>query len=875
MKIIETKVFKGKNIYSHKMCIRMDVDLEGYSETPSKDIEDFNDNLINMIPELNTHRCGIDEERGFVKRLIEGTYLAHICEHITIAIQNKLGIDIHYGKSREVKGNHYYIIYQYLYENVAIESAKLAVDIINALINKIPINYDERIEYLKSILKDEIMGPSTKAICDYAQKVGLPIIKIGNGDFYQIGYGKQGKIIESSIGTNTRCVSVDISCDKMLTKELLRTQSIPVALGFKVKNIIDILKSAEEIGYPVVLKPQYGNKGKGVILNIKNEKELLMAYKSLKDKFKDIIIEKYYTGNDFRVCVINYKVVAVSLRRPPYIEGNGVNTILELIDKVNENPERGEDHERSLTKIKIDNEVIKYINEQGKEINDILKGKEKVYLRKNANLSTGGEAVDYTDKICDENINLCIRAAKMLGLDICGIDICTEDISKPIIHNNGIVMEINAAPGLRMHLNPSEGTPRDLGKEIVNMLYNNNPCNIPVISITGTNGKTTITRVISHTLSKMGYCVGMTSTSGIYINDECIDSGDDTGFESAKAILMNKDVDVAVLETARGGMIKKGLAYDLADVAVITNITQDHLGIDGINSMEELCYVKSLVGEAVKEEGYVVLNADDYWSKSILDRIKANIILFSKDINNPLLKQNKLSNICVYLDNNNIVVVNEGKKHIICNVDEVPITLDGKLMFNVENILATCGALVGMKIDYCMIKNGITSYLLNSDKNAGRFNCYNVNGVKVILDYGHNIDGYNAVLSAVKHINKGKLYGIVGIPGDRSNDMALEIGKISSQHLDYIIVKEDKDLRGRNQGEIAQLIVDGAKKINAKKKCEVVLKEEEALIRALNISQKGDTIVMFFEDMAPLVNIINEFSIYKEDNSYIEKSISN
>ncbi|MPM16638.1 Cyanophycin synthetase [bioreactor metagenome] len=463
----------------------------------------------------------------------------------------------------------------------------------------------------------------------------------------------------------------------------------------------------------------------------------------------------------------------------------------------------------------------------------------------------------------------------MLGLDICGIDICTEDISKPIIHNNGIVMEVNAAPGLRMHLSPSEGAARDLGKEIVNMLYNNNPYNIPVISITGTNGKTTVTRVISHTLSKMGYCVGMTSTSGIYINDECIDSGDDTGFESAKSILINKDVDVAVLETARGGMIKKGLAYDLADVSVITNITQDHLGIDGINTMEELCYVKSLVGEAVKEDGYVVLNADDYWSKSILNRIKANIILFSKDSNNPLLKQNKLSNICVYLENKNIVVVNEGKKHTICNIDEVPITLGGKLMFNVENILATCGALVGLKIDYCMIKNGITSYLLNSDKNAGRFNCYNVNGVNVILDYGHNIDGYNAVLSAVKYINKGKLYGIVGIPGDRSDDMALEIGKISSHHLDYIIVKEDKDLRGRKQGEIAQLIVDGVKKRDTKKKYEVVLREEEALIKALNISQKGDTIVMFFEDMAPLVNIINEFSIYKDENSYIDKSISN
>ncbi|WP_411169021.1 cyanophycin synthetase [Clostridium sp. MB05] len=874
MKIIETKVFKGKNIYSHKKCIRIDVDLEGYSETPSKDIEDFNENLINMIPELNTHRCGIDEERGFVKRLREGTYLAHICEHIIIAIQNKLGIDIHYGKSREIKNDHYYLVYQYIYENVALETAKLSIDIINALIKKIPINYDERIELLKSILKDEIMGPSTRSICDYACKVGLPITKLGTGDFYQIGYGKQGRIIEASIGSNTRCVSVDISCDKMLTKELLRTQNIPVARGAKVNNIISLLKEAENMGYPVVLKPQYGNKGNGVILNIKNEKELLVAYKSLQEKFKDLIIEKHHKGNDFRVCVINYKVVAVSLRVPPCVEGDGKDTILDLINKLNDNPDRGEDHEKPLTKVKIDDEVIKCINEQGKELNHILRVKEKIYLRKNANLSTGGEAIDCTDVICDENINLCIRAAKALNLDICGIDICAEDISKPIF-NNGIIMEVNAAPGLRMHLNPSKGKARNVGKEIVNMLYDGKPFNIPVISVTGTNGKTTTTRVISHTLSKMGYSIGMTSTDGIYINNECIDCGDDTGFESAKSVLLNPDVDIAVLETARGGMIRKGLAYDLADVAVITNIRDDHLGIDGVDSMEKLCYVKSLVGEAVKECGYVVLNADDYWSKSILNRIKANIIFFSKNCNNPLLKQNKISSISVYLENKDIVVVNEGKKHIICKVDEVPITLDGKLEFNIENILAVCGALVGMKVDYCMIKNGITSYLLNSDKNLGRFNCYDVNGINVILDYGHNLDGYNAVLSAVRDMNRGAIYGVVGIPGDRSNDMALDIGKISCEYLDYIIVKEDKDLRGRKKGEIAEIIVNGILSKNSKKKYEVVLKEEEALVKALNIAQKGDTVVVFFEDIEPLVSIIKEFSDYKDEKSNLSFGYTN
>lgn len=626
------------------------------------------------------------------------------------------------------------------------------------------------------------------------------------------------------------------------------------------------MQEAENIGYPVVLKPQYGNKGKGVILNIKNEKELLNAYSNLIKKYKDIMIEKYHKGRDYRVCMVNYEVVAVSLRIPPFVVGNGKDTIKQLIDELNSNPERGNDHENNLTKIKIDNEVINYIKEQGASLNKVLEKNKKIILRKNANISTGGEAIDCTDIICEENIKLCIRAAKALKLDICGIDICTDDISKPIIDNediNGIIMEINAAPGLRMHLNPSKGKPRDIGKHIVNMLYNNKPANIPVVSITGTNGKTTTTRLISHTLQKMGYCTGMTSTNGIFINNEPIDIGDDTGFESARAVLLNPDVDVAVLETARGGIIRNGLAYDAADVAVITNIREDHLGVDNINTMEELAFVKSLVGEAVKEGGYVVINAEDYWSSNILNRIKAKKIFFSTDSNNELLLKNKSDSICVYLEKDEIIVTNKNKRYKICHINDVPITLEGKLKFNIENILAACSALIGLNIDYSMIRNGITTYELNSKENLGRFNRYDVNGINIILDYGHNIDGYKAVLSSIKNINTAKLYGVIGIPGDRKDDVAIKIGEVSSEFLDYIIIKEDRNLRGRKRGELAGLIEKGVKLGDKNKKYEIILREDEAFTKAISLAAKGDYIVVFFEEMEPLIKIIQG---YKNEN---------
>ncbi len=862
MKIKGIRVFNGRNIYSHRKCIRMDVDLEGYSQIPSKEINEFNNNILKILPTLNEHRCGINVEGGFVIRLNEGTYLAHICEHIIIAIQNMIGINCSYGKAREVKGEHYYVIYEYLYKKTGIEIGKLAVDLINSLILNKNINFDERIKIIKDILNKEIIGPSTEAIKNAAERSGIPVFQIDDSGYYQIGYGKQGRIIEATIGSNTSCVSVDIACDKMFTKTMLRSQNIPIASGEKVFNIISLLKEAENIGYPVVLKPQCGNQGRGVILNIKNDKELLKAYNKLCKEYKDIIIEKYIHGSDYRVCVVNNEVVAASLRMPPSICGDGKRSIKELINELNSNPLRGIGHEKPLTKVAVDDEVKELISEYGYNLKSIPKENEVIILRKNANLSTGGMAIDCTDEICEENKKLCSRVAKIIGLDICGIDIICKNINKPLT-GQGVIMEVNAAPGIRMHHYPSKGKARDVGNHIFNHLYKGTPKNIPLIAITGTNGKTTTTRLISYVLNLMGNTVGMTSTSGIYIGDECIDIGDDTGYESAKAILLNKDVDVAVLETARGGMIKKGLAYDLADVGIITNITEDHLGLNDINTMEDLSFVKSLVVEAVKPDGYSIINADDKWSKSIISRIKGEIIYFSKDRGNSLIKENiNLGKKAVFIDNGMLCVVSNGRKYNVIKIDDIPITLNGSLTFNIENSLAACAALVGIGIDYCMIARGFSKFKLDSNHNSGRFNMYEIEGRKVILDYGHNVDGYRAIFESLKNINHNNLIGVIGIPGDRNNEMAEDIGKISDENLDLIIIKEDRDKRGRKPGELAEIIKRG---ISNKDKCKIVLDEVEAFKEGLSISKEGDIVIIFFEELQPLVEVINE--IKKENKN--------
>lgn len=867
MKIVSQRIFKGRNIYSHKKVMRIDVDLEGFCEKPSKDIDGFNENLIKFIPELYEHRCGIDEEHGFYIRLVEGTYLAHICEHIVIALQNRLGIDVAYGKAREIEGDRYYLIFQYQYENVGLAIVRLAVDLINSLIAKVEINLEARLDIIKEIMKSEMMGPSTEAIYNEAISRGLPVTHLGSG-IYQIGYGKKSKVFGATIGSNTKCIAADIASDKLLSKRILEMNSIPVARGYKVNDTVSLLKCAEKISYPVVLKPQFGCHGTGVVVNITNEVELLKAYKDLREKTEDILVEEYVEGKDYRVCVVDYKVVAVSLRTPPYVKGDGVKTIKKLIDELNNDDLRGDDHEKPLTKIKLDKELDQVLSRHKKNLNTVPAEGEKVYLRGNANISTGGLAEDCTDIISQENIDICERAAKAIGLDICGIDISTNNIAKSL-DDYGVIIEINAAPGIRMHEFPTGGKRREVAKNILDTMYKGDVSNIPIVSVTGTNGKTTTTRLISYVISLIGYTVGMTSTDGVVVGNKFIHKGDDTGFESAMSVLMNKDVDVAVLETARGGIVKKGLAYDVADVGVITNLTEDHLGVDGINTMEELGFVKSLVVEAVKEDGYAVINGDDKYCELFLKRARAKTIVFSRDKNNKYIQENRAKGYpVVYEEDNFIIVENRNKVYKICDVRYMPLTMNGKLKHNIYNSLAACAALVGMGIDYVMISKGFLEFKSDEKFNSGRFNLYNVDGRDIIFDYGHNAEGYRMIIDSLKDMGKENITGIIGVPGDRTNQSIIEIGKISGENFDKVFIKEDVDKRGRKENEVADLILKGV--LESRKNSEgviTVLDEAEALERAFNESKIGDTIILFFEDHKKVLNKLNELKQKKQERA--------
>ncbi|WP_026884572.1 cyanophycin synthetase [Clostridium akagii] len=874
MKIVGFKVFKGRNIYSHKKCIRLNLDLEGYSEIPSKKIYKFNESLVKMLPELNKHRCGIDEERGFIKRLEEGTYLAHISEHIIIALQNMIGVEISYGKAREISGDNYYIIYQYEYRNAGLEAGNIAVDMINSLINKKTFDLDSRLNRLKEVLLSEQLGVSTLNICNEAKKRGIPILRIGENSMFQLGYGKYSKMIQATLGNDTSAIGVDIAQDKLLTKELLSLHCIPVASGMKVKNKADAISGAKNIDYPVVLKPQFGNQGKGVITNIKDDKGLVNAYELLSKKYEDIIIEEYITGRDYRVCCVYGDIVAVAQRIPPYILGDGVSSIETLVNNINEDSRRGEGHEKELTKIKIDDTLRAYLKQKNYSLNTILPKKEKINLKDNANLSTGGFAIDCTELICEENIEICKRAASAIGLDICGIDLICEDISKPL-NEGGRIIEINAAPGIRMHHNPYIGAKRNVAGYIVDKLFKDTPKHIPLVAVTGTNGKTTTTRLISHILSIAGYAVGMTTTGGIYIDGKCIFKGDTTGPRSALAVLTNKSVEAAVLETARGGIIREGLAYDLADVGVITNITEDHIGIDEVETIEDLAKVKALVGEAVKKDGYVVINGDDRMSISILHRLKSNLIIFSNDKDNEIMRSNINSGgYGIYVDAGNIMIQKSTNCEKLIEIKSIGITMKGILKYNTENAMAACAAAIGLGIDYKTIRQGLMSFYCSQNQNPGRFNIYSVNDVRIILDYGHNIEGYRRVLEGVKCIAKNKLIGIIGVPGDRLDSDILRVGKCAGDNFDYIFIKEDKDRRGRYKGEVANLLEKGIlqSKFNSKN-LEKVLNETEAFKMALDLAEPKDTVIIFFDEYEPLINIMK--NKVNEINSEIKLLVKN
>mgnify|MGYP001166967578 FL=1 len=863
MEIIKIEPFKGRNIYSHRPVIRAVADLGGHYDTPTRQIEGFNERLLEMLPGLAKHVCSLGYEGGFAERLAEGTYLAHVAEHMVLELQGMLGFDVHYGKSRIAEEpSIYHIIFEYKNEKTAIECLLAVSDMINVLIaGKMPDIVSIK-KHLERVAAESGMGPSTEALYEEARKRNIPVVCLEHSSILRLGTGKYTRYLEASLTDSCSCVAVDMAGNKHLTKMKLSEAGIPVPRGDVAYTYRSAASIAAAIGWPVAVKPFDANQGKGVSTNITSFEELENAFNAAARFSHAVIVERHIEGKDYRLLVVGGKMIAAAERRAPFVVGDGIHTVRELVEIENMNPLRGTDHEKPLTIIRIDEMTRQALAKNGYTDNSIPGAGEKVLLRYNGNLSTGGTARDCTDEVHPHNAELAVKAAELMELDIAGIDITCADISKPLEKVDGAVIEVNAAPGLRMHIYPTKGKPRNVAGAIIEHLFpKGQPSSIPIVSVTGTNGKTTVTRMIAHTLRVSGITTGMTTTGGIFIGDECIQKGDNTGALSAARVLGDTRVEAAVLETARGGIIKRGLGYDLADVGVIINISDDHLGLDGINTKEELAKVKSLVAEAVKPEGTAVLNADDEMTPFILGRINCRPLLFSSDSGSLMIRKwMRDGRDAVYVRDGSIYAFVSGiEKHIV-RISDIPITFGGRAACNIENSLAAVSALLALGISPAVIRKGIMSFKPDLDANPGRFNIFDMGEFSVMLDYGHNKAGYSAVIDMIKSFNAPIYTGVIGMPGDRRDESIIEVGRICGSFFSKLYIKEDSDLRGRDAGEVADLLYSGAIEAGMDKdRISVIYQEDLALKRAIMDAVPGEMIVMFYEELDSAVEVIEKY----------------
>ena len=863
MKLNNIRVYQGRNIYSHWPVVRIDIDLEEYVDIPTCDIKGFNEALLELLPGLREHKCSNNRPGGFCERLERGTYIPHVLEHIALELQGLLGYKVSYGKARYLEAETvYYVVYTYINEIAGAEAGVLAYDIITSLLKKKGVDLKKKLSGIQEKITFYSLGPSTQAIVDEAEKRKIPAIRLGENSLVQLGYGKYARRIQATLTEATSCIAADIASDKQLTKEVLYELGIPVPEGQIVTEYNEAIETAEKLGYPVVVKPYNGNQGKGVSLDLRWPEEVKAAFMVAKAYSDKIMVERFVEGKNYRIAVVGNKLVAVALRLAAHVIGNGVNTIRELIELENSNPLRGIGHEKPLTKIKIDDVMMLILSKMNKTLDYVPAKGEEVYLRENANLSTGGIAIDVTDEIHPDNARIAIAASRAVGLDVAGVDFTIEDISKSIYEIGGAIIEVNACPGIRMHHYPTVGSSRNVAKAIVDMLFpEEEKCDLPIFSITGTNGKTTTTRMVAKILRKSGMVVGMTSTGGVFLQDEELLKGDTTGPRSARAVLTDKRTEVAVLETARGGIVNRGLGYDLADIGIVTNIGDDHLGLDGINTLEEMTDVKALVVEAVKKNGYAIINADDAFAERIAERVKCKLVYFTQNAENKIvLKHVAAGGKAVYMKNKMIYAFDGQQELPIINVKNIPATFGGYLKHNVENSLAAVAATYSFGLDINVIREALSEFHTDATTNPGRFNIFDFNSFRVIIDYGHNIDGYSNVLEALKEMRQGRLVGIIGVPGDRTDLNILKIGEISGRHFDYVYIKEDKDLRGRQPEEVARLLKTGCNVSGlSEEKMEILLCEAACLEKAMKNAQEGDTIIVFYEEYKPLIALVEAY----------------
>jgi cyanophycin synthetase len=861
MEILKIQTIPGANVFSYRPVIRAVVDLQEWAEVTSNSLEGFNSLLLQALPKLSEHFCSRGKPGGFVERLEEGTLLGHIIEHVTIELLTLAGQTIPYGKTLclpEHPGQ-YEIIFNYDSEEAGIVGFQYGFDLVNEVLRGKTPEVDSRIKDLKRIVLENSLGSSTRAIVNAAQERGIPVQRLNDSSLLQLGYGRNQRRVQAAMTDQTSCIGVDIACDKSLTKKLLHEGGIPVPRGFLVRSEDEAVEAFQQLGKPAVAKPYNGNQGKGVTLKLESEKEVRAAFRVAQTYGEQVLVEEYIEGKNFRLLVIGGRMVAAAERLPAHVIGNGVSSIEELVQQVNSDPERGEDHEKALTKIKIDPVVLMTLTQKNLTLDSIPAENEVVYLRDSANLSTGGIAEDISERVHPDNIQLAEYSARIVGLDIAGVDLVIQDIEVSYREQLGAIIEVNAAPGIRMHQFPTIGKPLDVGKLIVNQVMPSGNGRIPIVAITGTNGKTTTTRMIGKMLSDRELIVGMTTTDGIYVGGKLLVEGDTTGPESTQIVLRHPDVQVAVLETARGGILRAGLAYDYADVAVITNISNDHLGQYGIENLEDIAHVKSLIAEVVRPHSYVVLNADDPLVTPIARKTKGRVIFFSTEKDNITIRKHLgMGGVAIFVRRGMILLCQGEQSYKICPVKNLPSTWDGKAIHNVQNALAAIAVGWSLGLTAEAIRLSLSEFTSDSEYNRGRMNLYHIGGVQVFVDYGHNVAGIQEIAKTLKKFKARSVVGCITVPGDRPNDTVREVARVAAQGFHRLIIREDNDLRGRKPGEIASILMEEA--ISAgmdPRKITVVLPEREAFQHGLDTCNPGEIFVMFYENIEPIEQEIN------------------
>jgi len=870
MKIVSTNVFVGPNIYAHFPVIRHVLDLEQLEDWPTGRLgADFIEPLLERLPGLLEHGCSYREPGGFVRRLREGegTWLGHVMEHVAIELQNVAGSPVTFGRTRSIDGSHahYNMVFQYLDAEVGREASRLALDLIHDLLpdalkpaNAPPADWDfaaQRDEFIRYAQR-RAFGPSTASLVKAAEARGIPWIRLNRASLVQFGHGRYQQRIQATTTGRTGNIAVELAGDKEETNNILRDLGLPVPRQALVYSAREALRAAENIGYPVVVKPLAGNHGRGVSINLRSADEIEVAFEKAREHGRSVIVESFLEGYDHRLLVVNGKLVAAAKRMPGHVVGDGEHSIEELVDIVNADPRRGVGHEKVLTRLEFDHQADRLLQKLGYDRKTVPAKGEVVYLRSTANLSTGGTAIDVTDIIHPDNREMAERTIKAIGLDIGGVDFLSNDITESYREAGGGICEVNAGPGFRMHVAPSEGTPRDVAGPVIDMLFPpGTPSRIPIAAVTGTNGKTTTSRMLAHILKLAGKTVGLTSTDGVYIDGKLSVPGDMTGPVSANMILRDPSVDAAVMETARGGLLRGGLGYPSCNVAACLNVSADHLGLRGIETLEQLAEVKRVPIEVATDA--VVLNADDVLCLQMADYTEAQVVCYvTMNPGHPLVKQHiQAGGMAFVLEegmNGHMIAIYDREVHTpLLWTHLIPATVEGRAMHNVQNAMFAAALGYNMGINLEDIRHGLRTFDSTFFQAPGRMNIYDEHPFKVILDYAHNPAAVRAMCKLVERFEvDGRRIVVLAAPGDRRDEDIRNIARIASGGFDHFICRCDDNRRGRGPDEVATMLRETLLESGVDAgQIEVIPDEQEATAKALQIAAPGDLVLVLGDNV--------------------------